>query len=95
MNKKKQVSPVVIAVGLVAVLGFVAFMGFKTLSGPARQAPSAPEMYDAVGKLAIKSGGDYSKLSPSEQKYLELMSHGHGQKLLANQFARVNGARGK
>jgi len=95
MNAKQSVSVPVIVGALLVALAIACFLGFKAMSPPARQAPSAPEMYDAVGKMAIKVGGDYSKLSPADKNYLELMSHGHGQKLLENEYARVTASRGK
>jgi hypothetical protein len=95
MNPKQVIPIPVIAVSIVVVLAVAGFFGFRAVSGPSAQAPSAPEMYSQVQKLALKSGGDYSKLSPEDQKYLDLMSHGHGQKLLANEFERTNASKGK
>ena len=95
MNAKQPV-PVAIIVGALAVVVAIAcFFGYRAMSPPAREAPTSVEMYDAVTKMALKSGGDYSKLSPDDQKYLDLMSHGHGQKLLANQYARAATSGGK
>ena len=95
MNAKQAIPIPLIIVVIVAALAIIGFLGFKAMAGPVREAPSSQEMYGTVAKMAKKSGGDYSKLTPDDQKFLDLMSHGHGQKLLENEYARTNASGGK
>jgi len=94
--KAKQSVPVPVIIGaLVLVVGAACFFGFKSMSPPGPQAPTAPQMYDKVTEIATKAGGDFNKVSDADKKYLDLMSHGHAQKLFENQYARATASRGK
>ena len=92
MNAKKPLSASAIVIAAIVALAIVGFIGFRSLNGAAPQAASAPEMYGHVAKLAVQSGGDYTKLAQVDQQYLEHMSHGHGKKLLEAEYARATKA---
>lgn len=96
MDLKKPIPIYAVVAIAVLVIALIGFFGFRAISGTAaRQAPSSVDLYQKVNQLAQKGGGDYSKLSADDQKFLEVMSHGHGKKLLESAYARSNSPGGK
>jgi hypothetical protein len=87
--KRQLPTPVIVIVAICALV-LIGILGFKIVSGgDQRVGPSIPQLYDKVGVLAKQSGGDFSKLSPEDQKFLNDMSRGHGKKFLETQYAKV------
>jgi hypothetical protein len=88
---KRQIPTPVIAVVAICALILIGIFGLKIVNGGDPQVgPSIPQLYDKVGALAKQSGGDFSKLSPEDQKLLNDMSRGHGKKFLETQYAKLN-----
>jgi hypothetical protein len=87
---KPGVSPAVIAAGAVAVLALVGFLGYQALT-PKIYAPPMPANYKPdPAAQAFKtwaqqkyreSGGDWTKLSPEDQKKFMDAGRGKGQSL--------------
>lgn len=93
---KQQVPlPVVLGICVVALIA-IGFIGFRTLSGPSyTKVPTAADQHSQAEKLALKSGGDFTKLSPQEQQLLNNMTLGHGQKFVEINYPRLSGQGGK
>jgi hypothetical protein len=92
MKDIREVPPaylVAIAVLAVAVIGF---FGFRTLSGPSY--PVGPDMHQAyktIDDMARSSGGDFSKLTPDEQKQINDFARGNGKNYLAKRYKVITG----
>jgi hypothetical protein len=96
MADKKQI-PVQIAVPIGAVaVAAICFYGYRTVAGPSfPKAPSAKELHSSAEQLALKSGGDFSKLTPDEQKMLDNMTLGHGKRFVEINYAKLSASGGK
>lgn len=98
MAKAKDQSvpaPLVAAIAVI-VIALVGFFGFRMLSGPSYpKVPSAKQLYSQADQLALKSGGDFSKLSTDEQTLLNNLTAGHGQKYIELHYAKLAGTGGK
>jgi hypothetical protein len=71
--------------GIIMLLSATIWWGIYSFSPP--EYPKTQRMIEDdkfIAGLAEKSGGDFSKLSPEEQKKLNQMSMGHGQNVLSS-----------
>jgi len=92
MAEKKQVSTGVIAGVAAVAIALVGFFGFRTMSGPSMPTvPSPTSQYKTADQLALKCGGDFSKLTAAEQKSLDDMTLGHGAKYVQSHYAALAG----
>lgn len=96
MAKKQSSSvPLMVAVAVLAA-AFVGWFGYRTLSGPSYpKAPTSPELHSQAERLALKSGGDFSRLTPDEQRMLDNMTRGHGKKFVEMNYAKLSKSGGK
>jgi hypothetical protein len=94
---EKQAIPLQFAVPLAAVaLIGIGYFGFRTLSGPSYpKVATSTELRSTEEQLALKSGGDFSKLSPDDQKTLDTLTRGHGQKFIEINYAKLSSSGGK
>jgi len=89
--KKEIPVKFVIPIAVLAV-ALIAYFGYVTLAGPSRaEVPTAKEMHSKAEKLALKSGGDFSALTPAEQKMLDEMTLGHGKRYIEINYKRLSG----
>ncbi len=88
---KRQIPIPIIAIVAICFVVLIGILGFKIVQGGDQPVgPSIPQLYDHVGALAKQSGGDFSKLSPEDQKLLNDISRGHGKKFLQTQYAKLS-----
>ena len=87
MNAKKEIPPLYIGIAVFAVVALVAFFGFRTLSGPSYPAiPDMKQAYQSIDDMALKSQGDFSKLTTQQQADLNSFARGHGQQYLKSRY---------
>lgn len=73
----------VIILAVVALLVFVSWWGYRSLSAQDRGKLAQEQSSDQrIATLAKQSGGDLSKLSESDRAWLQNMTMGHGQQAL-------------
>lgn len=78
-----------VAIVVVAV-ALIGYYGYRTLAGPSYQkVPTAQQQHSKAEQLALKSGGDFEKLSSEEQKKLDDMTLGHGRKYVEINYKRL------
>jgi hypothetical protein len=73
--------PAVAAALVVVLLAFVGWLAWANLFAPPKPAPmdaKGQANHEYIKQLAVKSGGDFSKLSPDEQQKLQKMTTGYG-----------------
>jgi hypothetical protein len=73
--------PAVAAALVVVLLAFVGWLAWANLFAPPKPAPmdaKGQANHEYIKQLAVKSGGDFSKLSPEEQQKLQKMTTGYG-----------------
>jgi hypothetical protein len=78
----KKVLPF-LGVGVAVLVGLAVWLGIRSFSAPTA-APTTQSIAadNFVAEMAKKSGGDFSKLSPTEQQKLNQMSMGHGEAMI-------------
>ena len=87
MNAKKEIPPLYIGLAAIVVVAVVAFFGYKTLSGPSYPAiPSMKQAYQSIDDMALKSQGDFSKLTSQQQQDLNSFARGHGAQYLKSRY---------
>jgi|GEM_PF-3762185 len=92
MAEKKQAPVGVIAGVVIVVVALVGFFEFRSFSGPNfPTVPTPTAQYKTADQLALKCGGDFSKLSAAEQKSLNDMTLGHGEKYVQSHYAALAG----
>lgn len=98
MDRKEPRSVPVIVMVAVAVLAaaLIGLFGYRTLvpSGGG-QATKAADTRRSIEDMARKSGGDYTKLSPDEQKLLDATYRGNGQRALHNVYKSLTESGGQ
>lgn len=77
---------VVAALLVIAVIGWVAYRAFGPIAQPPTFTVSDQKAW--VADLARKSGGDFSRLGPAEQKRLDAISLGNGARMLRSAYER-------
>jgi hypothetical protein len=88
----RPVSPAALIAAAVVLIAFIAFLAYRTL-GPF----TPPETFSVqdqktwVNEAAKKSQGDFSRLSPEEQKKLNDISLGNGATYLRRTYERQQG----
>jgi hypothetical protein len=96
MTAKKPL-PTSIAIAIaVAAVAIIGFFGYRTLAGPSYpKVPTSVELHSQAEQLALKCGGDFSKLTTDEQKMLDNMTLGHGKKFVEINYAKLSASGGK
>jgi hypothetical protein len=85
-RNKLNSAPVIVVVAVLAV-AIIGFYGYRKVAGQdAPQVTKAADARKSIEQLARQSGGDYTKLSPDEQKLLDVTYRGNGQRALANVY---------
>jgi hypothetical protein len=73
--------PAVAAALVIVLVAFVGWLAWANLFAPPKPAPmdaKGQANHEYIKQLAVKSGGDFSKLSPDEQQKLQKMTTGYG-----------------
>jgi uncharacterized membrane protein YukC len=81
------VPPVVAAALVVVLVAFIGWLAYAYMLAPPKPAPmdaKGQANHDFIKQLAVKSGGDMSKLSPEEQQKLQKMTTGYGAMAMKN-----------
>jgi hypothetical protein len=93
---KREAPAPLIAGAIVIGLALVGFIGYKALAGPSyTKAPTAVELYSKADQLTLQCGGDFSKLTPDQQKLLDNMTLGHGKKYVEIHYPKLSSSGGK
>ena len=82
-----SVPPAVVAILVVALVAFIGWLAYANLLAPPKPAPmdaKGQANHDFIKQLAVKSGGDMSKLSPEEQQKLQKLTTGYGAMAMKN-----------
>jgi hypothetical protein len=77
----------VVAGLVIALLAFIGWLAYVYMLAPPKPAPMDAQgqaNHDFIKQLAVKSGGDMSKLSPDEQAKLQKMTTGYGAMAMKN-----------
>jgi len=78
---KTQVSPAMIAIGVLILIVFIGWIGYRNL-GPAEHTALPDNVQTPIAKWirakAQESGGDINKLSPDDQQQLQRVTQGKG-----------------
>jgi hypothetical protein len=93
-SNKLNSAPVIVAIAVLAV-GIIGFFGYKTVAGQSTpQVTKAVDARKSIEQLARQSEGDYSKLTPEEQKLLDVTYRGNGQRALRNVYKTLTASGG-
>ena len=84
-SKKRAVPIPAVVVAVVVLVALITGWGYHNF-GPQDRGKSQVEVStdDRMAKLAAQSGGDVSKLSEEDQKWLNNITMGHGATALQN-----------
>ena len=86
-GRAASVTPAAVAALVVALVAFVGWLAYVYMLAPPKPAPmdaKGQANHDFIKQLAVKSGGDMSKLSPEEQEKLQKMTTGYGAMAMKN-----------
>ncbi|HZP83478.1 MAG TPA: hypothetical protein VFB21_17670 [Chthonomonadaceae bacterium] len=89
---KPQVSPVVVAALVIALLAFVIWRGVAAFSGP-KAGPLPPPPTQDIAFLQQKAKecqGDFAKLSPADQTKVQQLTHGFGAAAMASNYRQLS-----
>ena len=75
-------------VALVALLGGLYYMNFvpRRFPAPIHMSPEMTLLNDWIHKKAFECKGDFNKLSPEDQQYLQQNTRGMGQMIMENVY---------
>lgn len=88
---RQKVSPVVIAIAVVLLAGFVAWRGWAAFAGPQAGPLPPPPTQDInyISQMARATQGDFNKLSPDDQAKVQKITHGWGQSALVGAWRKA------
>ena len=85
----KEISPKVMVACVIGLVAFIVFLAYRTI-GPSLvpKTVSVREQREWVTKLAQDTQGDFSRLSPDDQKKVNGISSGNGATYLRAMYER-------
>ena len=87
INAKNEIPRLYLGLAAILVVALVAFIGYKALSGPSYPAiPNMKQAYQSIDDMALKSQGDFTKLTPQQQQDLNSFARGHGAQYLKSRY---------
>ena len=93
-RNKLNSAPVIVIVAVLAV-AIIGFFGYrKVVAQDAPQVTKAADARKSIEQLARQSEGDYTKLTPDEQKLLDTTYRGNGQRALRNVYKSLTASGG-
>lgn len=91
-KSKPQVSPILVAVVVIALLAFVIWRGMAAFSGPsASKLPPPPAQETSfIEQKAKDCQGDFKKLNREDQDKVQQISHGFGESAMASTYRQLS-----
>lgn len=88
--QKKQVSPIVVAIAVVALLLFVGWRAWVTFAPPrvGKLPPPPTQEIEFINQKAREVQGDFSRLKPEDQIKIQQITHGFGPAAIASAWRR-------
>lgn len=90
-EKKQQVPPAIIAIVVVLLVAVIGWFGWRSLAPQDKSLPGSgveSELDKWIKEMAVKSGGDMSKLTAEEQSRLQGQTRGFGAMALKTMYEK-------
>jgi len=89
---RQQVSPMVVVLLMIALIAFVTWRAWSAFAGPrAGKLPPPPTQdINFIQQKAKECQGDFTRLSPEDQKKVQKITMGFGQALMASTYRKLS-----